>query len=148
MRSPCDALVFARDMAANSAVCVTLLYVLNLNIVIPAREVYQELCAESEGALRKLARFFFGTDQAVRIVVRQGVPHEEILAEARAQSADLIVMSGPERRSWKHLVSAGTTQKIIAASPCPAVILPRAHKQAPQIHRLPPVADIELAEAV
>src|ERR1022692_3727307 len=44
MRSPCDALVYARNMAADSPVCVTLLYVLNLNIVPPGRQIYDELC--------------------------------------------------------------------------------------------------------
>ena len=38
MRSPCDALVYVRNMAADSPVCVTLLYVLNLNIVPPGTE--------------------------------------------------------------------------------------------------------------
>lgn len=94
MRSPCDALVFARNMAADSPVCVTLLYVLNLNIVSPGRRIYDELCMESEAALRKLARFFFGTDRAARIVVRVGLPHEEIVAEAKAESSDLIILSG------------------------------------------------------
>jgi nucleotide-binding universal stress UspA family protein len=132
MRSPCDALVFAQNMAADSPVCVTLLYVLNLNIVPPTPQIYDELCAESEEALKKLARFFFGSDQAAHVVVRVGAPHEEIVAEAKKESADLIILSGPERRAWKQLLRPGTTQKIIDASPCPAVVLPRSPKKATQ----------------
>jgi nucleotide-binding universal stress UspA family protein len=130
MRSPCDALVFARNMATDFPVCVTLLYVLNLNIVPPTRQIYDELCVESEAALRKLARFFFGTERAARIVVRVGEPHEEIVAEAKEESSDLIIMSGPERHWWKHLFRPNTTQKVIDAAPCPAVVLPRSRKMA------------------
>jgi nucleotide-binding universal stress UspA family protein len=148
MRSPCDALVYARNMAADSPVCVTLLYVLNLNIVSHGQRIYDELCAESEAALKKLARFFFGTDLAARVVVRVGAPHEEILAEAKAESSDLIILSGPERRAWKHLLGLGTTQKIIDASPCPAMVLPRGRKIAPQRPPIPSVAEAAPAEAL
>jgi len=147
MRSPCDALVFAQKMAADFPVCVTLLYVLNLNIVPPGRQIYDELCAESEAALRKLARFFFGTDRAARVVVRVGAPHEEILAEARAESSDMIILSGPEHRSWKRLLRSGTVQKIIDASPCPAVVLPRDRKT-PQGPCLPAATDAAPAEVL
>ena len=132
MRSPCDALVFARNMAADLPVNVTLLYVLNLNIVTPGGQIYDELCRESEAALRKLAKFFFGTDRAARIVVRVGAPHEEIVAQAKAESSDLIVLSGPARRSWRRFLRLGTAQKIIDASPCPALVLPRRPKTAAQ----------------
>ena len=148
MRSPCDALVFARNMAADSPVCVTLLYVLNLNIVSPGRQIYDELCAESEAALRKLARFFFGTDRAARIVVRVGPPHEEIVAEAKAESSDLIILSGPERRTWKQLLRLGTTQKIIDASPCPAMVLPRRRKMTRQRPHLAAVTEAAPEEAL
>ena len=148
MRSPCDALVFARNMAADSPVCVTLLYVLNFNIVPPTRQIYDELCAESETALRKLARFFFGTDRAANVVVRVGAPHEEIVAEAKKESSDLIILSGPERRTWKQLLRPGTTQKIIDASPCPAVVLPRNRKMATPSPSVPVVVEEEPVEAV
>ncbi len=145
MRSPCDALVYARNMAADCPVCVTLLYVLNLNIIPPSRQIYDELCAESEAALRRLAKFFFGTDRAARIVVRLGAPDEEIVAEAKAESSDLIIMSGPKRRTWKQLMRLGTTQRIIDASPCPALVLPRRPKSAPEIPDVP--AETETAPA-
>jgi nucleotide-binding universal stress UspA family protein len=135
-------------MAADSPVCVTLLYVLNLNIVPPVRQVYDELCAESEAALKKLARFFFGNDLAARVVVRAGAPHEEIVAEAKAESSDLIILTGPERRAWKHLLGLGTTQKIIDASPCPAVVLPRRRKMAPQRPQIPTVTGTAPNEAL
>ena len=148
MRSPSDALVYARNLAAESPISVTLLYVLNLNIVPPVRQVYDELCAESEAALQKLAKFFFGMDKAARVVVRVGSPDEEIVAEAKAESADLIIMSGPERRSWRQLLRLGTTQKVIDASPCPAMVLPRQQKMQPHMPRIHPMTKESPAEAL
>jgi nucleotide-binding universal stress UspA family protein len=147
--SPCDALVFARNLAANAPVCVTLLYVLNLNVITPTgRQVCDELCSESERALRKLARLFFGTDRAARIVVRVGAPPQEIVAEAEAASADLIILTAPKRLNWKHLLRLGTTQKIIGAASCPAIVLPRHRKTMGQNPGVPAESDAALAEAL
>jgi nucleotide-binding universal stress UspA family protein len=140
MRSPCDALMFARNLAAERPICITLLYVLNLNIGLPAAQIYAELHIESEKALRKLARLFFGSDEAVRIVVREGRPHEEIVAEARSTAADLVVLAGPARHNWTEFLRLGTTQKVIDAAPCPTVVLPRHEKIE---HHRPPIARIE-----
>jgi nucleotide-binding universal stress UspA family protein len=96
-----------------------------LNVVLPSREIYEELRAESETALRRLAGFFFGTDSAVRIVVREGLPHEEIVAEAKEESSDLVILPASKKRSWRHFLCPGTTEKIIDTAPCPTVVLPR-----------------------
>lgn len=147
MRSPCDALVFARNLASDSPVCVTLLYVVNLNVAL-GRRIYDELCAESELALRKLAWLFFGTDRAVRVVVREGKPHEEIVAEAKAESTDLIILSRPKRHFWNRLFRASTTQRIIDSSPCPAVVLPRGRKSIPHRRDIPAPIDSQRPQAV
>lgn len=141
MTSPSDALVYAREMAVDAPLCVTLLYVLNLNIVAPGRQVYDELCAEGEAALRKLAWLFFGTERAARIVVRVGLPHEQIVAEARSDKSDLIILSSPKRRSWKRFLGLGTTQRIVDASPCPAMVLPQKSIRPP--HRIIIPAPVE-----
>jgi nucleotide-binding universal stress UspA family protein len=148
VRSPCHSLVFAREMAAETPICVTLLYVLNLNIVTPTQNIYDELRAESEAALRALARFFFGTDQSVRVVVRIGAPEEEILAEARAQAVDLIVLPRPERRKWNHWWRRGTAQKVVDAAPCPAVILPPGNCQPARSGAIPAPASPLAVEEV
>lgn len=148
MRSPGDALAYARGMAVNQIISVTLLYVLNLNINVPDKSVYAQLRDEAEMALRKLARLFFGTDHAVRIVVREGVPHEEILAEANSIEADVILLSTPEKRSWKNFLRRCTAQKIIDAAVCPAVVLPRSRQNPSNIRSLPACPEGLLAEAV
>jgi nucleotide-binding universal stress UspA family protein len=148
MRSPCDALVYAREMATEQVVSVTLLYVLNLNIAVPDRSVFTQLEAEGEAALRKLARLFFGSDKAVRVAVRSGMPHEEILAEARETGAELIVLSKAHKRTWNNFLRANTAQKIIDSAPCPTMVLPGSGYKAPQFKPLPAYSEAQLAEAV
>ena len=147
-RSPSDTLVFARNMAADMPVCLTLLYVLNLNIVVPGRRIYDELCAESEVALHRLAWLFFGTDQAARIVVRIGAPHEEILKEAKSDGATLSSSPAPNPARGSGCCIWAPPKRILEASPCPAVVLPRSEKAVPHWLTVPVAVNVAASEAV
>lgn len=123
VRGPANALVSVQQMAAESPVSITLLHVIDLNVFPPQPQVNQELCAESEAALRKLARLFFGSEQDVKTVVRLGLPADEIIAEAKSQEADLIVMCGPAPRRLRFL-RRGTTQRVLRTASCPTLVIP------------------------
>jgi universal stress protein F len=127
LRGPASALAFVRQMAAETPVRVTLLHVVELNIFPSQPTVLDQLCAESEAALRKLARLFFGAEQAARIVVRTGPAAREILAEAEASDADLIVMCGP-KTGRPRLLRRGTTQQVVNTAACPTLVIPRTAK--------------------
>jgi nucleotide-binding universal stress UspA family protein len=127
LRGPANALVAVRKMATETPVCVTLLHVVDLNIFPPQPSVNDQLCAESQAALRKLAKLFFGVEQAVRTIVRLGIPADEIIAEAKMARADLIVMCGPKPR-WMRLLRRGTTQRVLRCASCPALVLPHPGK--------------------
>jgi nucleotide-binding universal stress UspA family protein len=128
IRGSADALVCVQNLAAASPVRVTLLHVIELNIVAPT-ELYDQLRAESAAALRKLARLFFGSEQAVQISVCNGRPAEQIIAQAQTAMPDLIVMSGPKRRRGPRFWKRGTTQQVVNSAPCPTLVLPH-RKQA------------------
>jgi nucleotide-binding universal stress UspA family protein len=123
VRGPASALVFVQKMAAESPVRVTLLHVIDLNIFPPQPAVNDQLCAESQAALRKLARLFFGAEQAARLIVRIGHPADEIIAEAKAAGADLIVLCGPKSRRMR-LLRRGTTQRLLRCASCPTLVIP------------------------
>lgn len=56
-------------------------------------------------------------------VVRFGEPEREILTEAEAFDADLIVVTAP-RRSWlERLVGSGLGEKLLHTSPVPVVLV-------------------------
>jgi nucleotide-binding universal stress UspA family protein len=123
VRGPASALVAAQQMAAESPLCITLLHVIDLNIFPPQPAVNDQLCAESQAALRKLAKLFFGAKQVVRTIVRLGQPADEIIAEAKTAGADLIVMCGPKPRRLR-LLRRGTTQRVLRRACCPTLVLP------------------------
>jgi nucleotide-binding universal stress UspA family protein len=123
MRDSADALVFAQQMAQEEPLSITLLHVVDLNIQ-PALRVHSQLCSESEAALRKLAKLFFGVEQAAETVIRAGNPADEIVAEAKASRADLIVLCGEKSTKWPRLFHKATIKSILPRVSCPTVVLP------------------------
>ena len=127
-RSRCDSLLYLRELAAETPLAVTLLHVVELNIAPPPPRLYQQLCAEAEGALRMLARHFFGHEQAARVCVRVGRAYEEIVAEARASRSELIILSGFKPRGWRSWLRPSTVARVVPSAPCPTLVLPLATK--------------------
>ena len=109
-----DELQFAQGLADEVPIHVTLLNVVNLNVVRVESRIYNEVCAESEAALKKLAKHFFGDSPSVRTNIRVGRPHEEIVAEADAELSELIIMAGPKPARWKRLLGLGTVERVVA----------------------------------
>jgi nucleotide-binding universal stress UspA family protein len=99
-----DVLQFAQGLAAAVPIHATLLNVVNLNVVKLEYRIFNEVLAESEAGLKKLAKHFFGNSPSVRINVRMGRPHEEIVAEAEAELSELIIMASPEPSRWKRFL--------------------------------------------
>ena len=61
-------------------------------------------------------------DVRVEKVVRRGVPHEEIIAYAEGNDADLIVMGTHGRAGIDRFVSAGSvTERVVRHSPVPVL---------------------------
>ena len=129
-----DGLEFVAGLAGEMPVCATLLYVNHLNISPPDRRVYDDLRRESEWRLRALAKLFFD-GQLPHVCVRLGEPHEEILAEAEAGQAELIVMASPKsaRRRWR--LRPTTVEYVIRKAPCLTLVLPRTWKITAELHR-------------
>jgi nucleotide-binding universal stress UspA family protein len=56
-------------------------------------------------------------------VVRFGKPEQEILVEAEAFDADLIVVTTPRRNWLERLTGSGLGEKLLHASPVPVVLV-------------------------
>jgi nucleotide-binding universal stress UspA family protein len=130
-----DELQFAQGLANEVPIHVTLLNVVNLNVVRLESRIYNEVCAESEAALKKLAKHFFGDSPSVRINVRVGQPHEEIVAEADAELSELIIMASPKPACWKRFLGLGTVERVVRNARCPTLVLPRVWKITPEQYR-------------
>jgi len=130
-----DALQFAQGLADEVPIHVTLLNVVNLNVVKLEYRIFNEVLAESEAGLKKLAKHFFGDSPSVRINVRMGRPHEEIVAEAEAELSELIIMASPKPSRWKRFLGLGTVERVVRNAPCPTLVLPRVWRITPEQYR-------------
>jgi nucleotide-binding universal stress UspA family protein len=135
LRGSTNALEFVQALAMENPLSVTLLHVVDANIAPIRPDIYDELCAEAEAALRRLAGLFFGNEHATRIVVRIGKVPDEIAAEATAGAADLIVLCGQKSPKRFSLCRGRTTRRILRRAPCPTVVLPKSEKVNPYVYR-------------
>jgi len=75
----------------------------------------------AERHLRRLGRDYLRFPAQPCFRVRVGTPHEEIVAEAAAQNADLILLPVFAPSIWKRMVGYGygaTARSLVARAPC------------------------------
>lgn len=104
------ALPLARTLASTTGGSVVLVRVVPRSALILGLDPY----------LLGIAREFDGMN--VRSVVRHGAPAQEILAAARDQSADLIVMATHGRSGLQRTVVGSIAEQVLTRSPVPVVL--------------------------
>ncbi len=86
----------------------------------------QELHAQMEQSawafLRDMESTVAGRGIEVSIVLREGVPHEVILHEAKNWKADLVVMGKLGRRGVGGILMGSVAQRVIEFSPIPVLL--------------------------
>ncbi len=60
---------------------------------------------------------------AVQSIVVQGDPTEELICQARAQQADLIVLGAKSASTFAAISRQGVVCKVLARSHCPVITL-------------------------
>ena len=148
VRGSAGALVFAQQMALENPLTITLLHVVDLNIAPTISDVDAQLYAESRAALGRLAKLFFGSEQAARIVVRFGKPVDEIVVEAKNEGADMIVLCGPKPAKGLQFFRKRTIQRLLSRVPCPAIVLPHRGKSARALCQEPSEEAIAFSRAM
>lgn len=148
LRGSAKALVFVQQMALENPLTITLLHVIDLNIGCTISGVDAQLFGESQVALAKLAKLFFGSEQATRIAVRFGQPVAEIVAEAQAEAVDMIVLCGPKSKPGMRLFHRGISVDLVRHAPCPTLVLPPAGNGAPLRYPQPSEESIAFSKAV
>jgi len=122
-RYDADALRFIEALSRDVPVYATLLHVVNLNIFGMGRRVLDELCREHEQRLRALTKLFFEDRRLPQLRVRPGRPHEEILAEAEAEHAELIVMASPKPSRLRWRLSPATVERVVTVAAVKQVVV-------------------------
>jgi nucleotide-binding universal stress UspA family protein len=96
-------------------------------VSIPAME--EEIRKHSEEQLNELlSKEVPGTIKATPMI-RVGKPFIEIVEVAKAESADLIVISSHGRTGMDHVLFGSTADKVVRKAPCPVLtISPHEHE--------------------
>jgi nucleotide-binding universal stress UspA family protein len=118
-------LPYASFLARQFGCAITLLHVVQLNIVGEERGVPLERFLEEEksAAQRTLQRIASSLCLSARVVVNEGAPDNAILREVAESGIDLIIMGRYRRKSIWRLLSPSVGRKIICASPCPTLVV-------------------------
>lgn len=126
------ALPLARTLARDFGASVTVLRV----VPWPAVEENKEATIAATDTLRRIAQELRGNGLTVRDVVRHGEPAEEILAQCRAQHADLILMRTHGRAGLERAVLGSVAQQVLKASAVPVMLLRAGGRQISHIRTL------------
>jgi nucleotide-binding universal stress UspA family protein len=131
---PIEVFELVNDLAQGTWVTAILLRVITLNIVAAENRVFEELGREAYCQLQELARQHLRPGIPILLRVRLGDPVKEILAQARADHADLIVLPGfaqPAGKSygflWRRQPAAtlsSLASRITCQAPCDVMVVP------------------------
>lgn len=110
---------------------VTLLYVVDttvLNEVMrhanhSAAETHQEFRHSGRQYLHYLERLASEAGVPVTRELREGEPHEQIVAAADAYHVDLIVMGHVGRRGPRRILIGSVTERVLEFAHCPVLVV-------------------------
>jgi nucleotide-binding universal stress UspA family protein len=128
-KCPLEIFSVVNGLAKYPGASVTLLHVVTLNIAAAETRVYVELERDARWYLERLARGCLRPDIAISIRVRFGKPAEEILAEAAAGNADLIILPCYPPSFLSGLfapILPRVVEQVVRKAPCP-VFRAKAH---------------------
>src|ERR1035437_9581237 len=120
-KCPLKVISEVNGLAKYPGATVTLLHVVTLNIAVPEKRVYEELSCGAHWYLERLARGCLRPDIANIIHVRVGKVAKEILAEAAAGNADLIILPCYPPSFWSRLfapILPRVVEQVIREAPC------------------------------
>jgi universal stress protein A len=93
-----------------------------LTPVLPP-EYYAEAKEQSHQMLDRTLLPEWGRPSAVETAVRWGEPVEEIVAYAREQAIDLVVVATHGRTGLSHVLLGSVAERIVREAPCPVLTI-------------------------
>jgi nucleotide-binding universal stress UspA family protein len=123
-----ETLRYAKTFADKFGAMVNILHVVQpgLSRDVPIVQQPGLLHAIGEPArqeLKKLVSILWKSEMDAAVKVREGRPHEEILHEAGAVNAELIIMGTCRHRWLAGVLRRNTVKRVIQNSPCPVMVL-------------------------
>jgi nucleotide-binding universal stress UspA family protein len=127
-RCPLEVFTRVNAFAGRPGVTVILLHVVTVKIAEADNRLFEELGREAGWHLERLARKHVHPDASTLIHVRIGKPADEILAEAKAENVDLIILPTFGGSLWKR---GASFWKRLVAPIFPGMIVEKLARNAP-----------------
>lgn len=124
-----DCLQAASEMAQHFGAELVVLHVVPViptlppdpNYVFKVPEYEQYLHADAEKQLRQIRERLSAEKINVRTIIGHGSAAEEIVAAAKKENADLIVIATHGSTGWQRLVFGSVTEKVVRLAECPVL---------------------------
>lgn len=91
---------------------------------------FNELQADAEKSAKKHLEALQKTvKHGCRIAVRTGNPAQEIIQEAKASGADMIVISTHGRSGFSHLFMGSVAERVVQHASCPVLVVRESERE-------------------
>jgi universal stress protein A len=131
----CTALAAANGLALQYS---SELYVVHVVAPIPSSPFYtmenfdvsayeKRSISSAKKSLEDVIEQNVSKDLKVHPLVRQGYPPDEIIAVAKKEKTELIVIATHGSRGWNHLIFGSVTEKVIRLAPCSVLVIRAPH---------------------
>ena len=124
------ALRYAVPLARQHGATLELIHVISSSVygyaeygAIATAPVDADLVPGSKKELQKLAETEIPADVPFNVEVRTGAAHLEISEFARAEAADLIVISTHGYTGLKHVLLGSVAEHVVRYAPCPVLVV-------------------------
>lgn len=122
------ALQYAKPFAEQFHAEIVLLHVSSVNYMvaegfggIDLPTLRADLIEDAEKQLGEIAKVLESKDAAATLIVREGRAASEIVALAKEENIDLIVMATHGYSSIKHVLLGSVTENVVRHAPCPVL---------------------------
>lgn len=123
------ALDYAISLASKLGARLTLLHVIqslpmggaDMGVTLPYTYI-QDMEAEITSSLQTYLQRVTVAGLEGEIAVVHGVPFNEIIAAAKTQQVDLIIMGTHGRTGLQHVLLGSVAEKVVRLAPCPVLV--------------------------
>jgi universal stress protein A len=94
-----------------------------------AREVYDSASTSAAEMLENWAEQGRGEGLTVRLALRTGLPHQEIVDLATDERADLVIIGSHGRSGMNRLLLGSVAERVVRLAPCPVLTVRATHHE-------------------
>jgi nucleotide-binding universal stress UspA family protein len=130
-----EAVHYASALATDYGARLCLVFVYEPLMIVEGLEAYAVVRSNQQMLKRVRERLgIFARDEIdetipVQSEVRIGKPHREIVAAAKEEGADLIVIATHGYTGLKHAFVGSTAERVVRIASCPVLVVRRKHNQ-------------------